>query len=280
MKLIKGAVGSPSPLTPTPCTPRPQPAPYVSPRLERAIAARWKVWVPWVRMLLLRTRQSDPSVDAREDGAESRRLRLRHSEHILDLLRTGISMRTIRRHRLDDPRLTDAVRAVLVEAARERQSKARFRRSEEQRKEDQLRTLITLCPAVSSTRTDGPKNDVPQARSPAENVVTEPLALPAAIQLIRHQVCEHFYLREMRDPELTVRTKRRAYVLPRQIAVYIARQLTVASLQEIGQAFGGRHHTTVLHAINKIDEMRRSDKASDRVIMRLMDAVARHSAGC
>src|SRR5215467_9853356 len=112
----------------------------------------------------------------------------RHSEHILDMLRAGISMRTIRRHRLDDPRLTDAVRAVLVEAARERQSKARFRRSEEQRKEDQLRTLITLCPAVSSTRTDGPKNDVPQARSPAENVVTEPLALPAAIQLIRHQV--------------------------------------------------------------------------------------------
>ena len=53
---------------------------------------------------------------------------------------------------------------------------------------------------------------------------------PAAIQAIRRLVCEHFYLREMRDPELTVRTNRRAYVLPRQIAMYIARRLTGASL--------------------------------------------------
>jgi chromosomal replication initiator protein len=101
-------------------------------------------------------------------------------------------------------------------------------------------------------------------------------------------VCEHFYLREMRDPELTVRTNRRAYVLPRQIAMYIARQLTGASLQEIGREFGDRHHTTVLHAINKVDEMCRSDKALDRAITRLMEACvitlrvsegSRHGAG-
>jgi len=53
-----------------------------------------------------------------------------------------------------------------------------------------------------------------------------------------------------------------------------ARQLTGASLQEIGREFGGRHHTTVLHFINEIDEMRRSDKVLNSAIMRLVDACA------
>ena len=104
-------------------------------------------------------------------------------------------------------------------------------------------------------------------------MVPDPLELKAAIQAIRRLVCEHFYQREMRDPELAVRTNRRAYVLPRQIAMYIARQLTGASLQEIGRAFGGRHHATVVHAINKIEAMRRSDEALNRTIARLVSAV-------
>jgi uncharacterized protein YeeX (DUF496 family) len=162
--------------------------------------------------------------------------------------------------------------AVLVAAARARQSKARFRRSVEQRKQDRLRTLITLGPAVSSAITDGPNNEGPQVRSPAANVVLDPLALQEAIQAIRRRVCEHFYLREMRDPELKVRSNRRAYLLPRQLAMYIVRQVTGASLQEIGKQFGGRHHTTVLHSINKIDEMCRSDNALNSTLTRLMDA--------
>src|SRR6516165_3299627 len=117
-----------------PCAPRSSFDPYVPTRLERAIAARWKVWQWWVHMHLLRARESDPSVNPALDSPDSRRFRQRHSEHVLDLLRAGISMRTIRRHRLDDPRLTGELRAVLVQATKERQSKARFRRSEEQRK--------------------------------------------------------------------------------------------------------------------------------------------------
>ena len=85
-------------------------------------------------------------------------------------------------------------------------------------------------------------------------------------------VCKHSHLREMRDPELTVRTNRRAYVLPRQIAMYIVRHVTGATLQEIGRQFGGRHHATVLHSINKIDALRRSDRALDLAITRLMEA--------
>ena len=47
-------------------------------------------------------------------------------------------------------------------------------------------------------------------------------------------------------------------------------------MQEIGREFGGRHHTTVLHSVNKIEEMRRSNKALDHTIMRLVDACASH----
>ena len=89
--------------------------------------------------------------------------------------------------------------------------------------------------------------------------------LGEAIQAIRRKVCEHFYLREMRDPELTVRSNRRGYVLPRRLAMYIARQLAAATLQEIGREFGNRHHSMVLHAISKIEAMRRTDQALDLI---------------
>jgi len=64
----------------------------------------------------------------------------------------------------------------------------------------------------------------------------------------------------------------RAYVLPRQIAMHVARRLTGATLEEIGREFGHRHHTTIMHSIRKIGEMRRSDGALDCAIRRLMDA--------
>jgi len=59
--------------------------------------------------------------------------------------------------------------------------------------------------------------------------------------------------------------------------MYITRQVTGASLQEIGRQFGGRHHTTVLQSINTIDEMRRSGEAFNRTITRLVDAAASQS---
>jgi chromosomal replication initiator protein len=105
--------------------------------------------------------------------------------------------------------------------------------------------------------------------------VSEPQELRQTIQLIRQHVCEHFYLAEMRDPDLTRRSKRRIFVLPHQVAMYLVRQLTGASLQDIGRQFGGKHHATVLHSINKIEAMRHSDKALNSTIMRLIDQLLR-----
>jgi chromosomal replication initiator protein len=90
------------------------------------------------------------------------------------------------------------------------------------------------------------------------------------IDLIQKRVSEHFNLREQ---DLKVRSNTRAIAYPRQIAMYIVKQLTTASLPEIGRQFGGKHHTTVLHSINKIEELRRSDKDVNRIITRLMDAL-------
>jgi len=90
------------------------------------------------------------------------------------------------------------------------------------------------------------------------------------IDLIQKRVSEHF---NMREQDLKVRSNTRAIAFPRQVAMYIVKQLTSASLPEIGRQFGGKHHTTVLHSINKIEEMRRSDKDLNRTITRLMDTL-------
>ena len=51
----------------------------------------------------------------------------------------------------------------------------------------------------------------------------------------------------------------RAVARPRQVAMYLAKQLTPRSLPEIGRKFGGRDHTTVMHAVKRIDELRQND---------------------
>jgi chromosomal replication initiator protein len=50
---------------------------------------------------------------------------------------------------------------------------------------------------------------------------------------------------------------------PRQIAMYLSKQLTTRSLPEIGRKFGGRDHTTVIHAVRKIEQLREEDAALD-----------------
>ncbi|MGH9586943.1 MAG: helix-turn-helix domain-containing protein, partial [Acidobacteriaceae bacterium] len=60
---------------------------------------------------------------------------------------------------------------------------------------------------------------------------------------------------------------------PRQIAMYLAKQMTEASLPEIGRQFGGKHHTTVMHSISKIDEQRRADKSLNSTLNKLQETL-------
>jgi chromosomal replication initiator protein len=109
--------------------------------------------------------------------------------------------------------------------------------------------------------------------TPLPNPSSQP-GPPVTIAAIREIVSAHFYLRELRDPDLQVRCRKRIFVLPRQVAMYIVKRVTTASLQEIGRLFGGWHRTTVLHSIRKIEWMRKSDEALNHFIMQSMDAVA------
>jgi len=90
------------------------------------------------------------------------------------------------------------------------------------------------------------------------------------IEAIQRAVAENF---GMRVAELKQKNNSRQIVVPRQIAMYIAKQLTEASLPEIGRQFGGKHHTTVMHSISKIDEHRRSDKDLNRTVTKLMETL-------
>jgi len=91
-----------------------------------------------------------------------------------------------------------------------------------------------------------------------------------SIDAIQKAVAEQF---GMRVSELKQKNNSRAVVVPRQIAMYLAKTLTDGSLPEIGRQFGGKHHTTVMHSIAKIDELRRSDKDLNRTINKLQETL-------
>jgi chromosomal replication initiator protein len=78
------------------------------------------------------------------------------------------------------------------------------------------------------------------------------------IDEIQKRVAEHY---NIRLADMHSARRARAVARPRQVAMYLCKQLTPRSLPEIGRKFGGRDHTTVMHAVRKIEELRASDRA-------------------
>src|SRR5262245_9622757 len=83
------------------------------------------------------------------------------------------------------------------------------------------------------------------------------------IEQIQRRVGEAFNLKLS---ELKARSRTKTVAFPRQVAMYVARQLTHASLAEIGHAFGGKDHTTVLHAVQKISALLEEDPKLRRTV--------------
>lgn len=96
-----------------------------------------------------------------------------------------------------------------------------------------------------------------------DTAVEEEKEVNISIELIQKEVANFYGLR-LSDMQVKKRSK--MVVFPRQIAMFLARVLTNNSLPEIGEAFGGRDHTTVLHACNKIEESLKENAGLDRVI--------------
>ncbi len=91
------------------------------------------------------------------------------------------------------------------------------------------------------------------------------------IEAIQKAVTDQFGLRL---PEIKVKNNSRQIVFPRQIAMYLCKHLTEASLPEIGRQFGGKHHTTVLHSIGKINLQRKDNKDLNRMLNKLTEQLS------
>lgn len=89
------------------------------------------------------------------------------------------------------------------------------------------------------------------------------------MELIQRAVAEKFGLQ---FAQLKQKTNAHNISFPRQVAMYIVKELTSASLPEIGRAFGGKHHTTVMHSVQKIDGLRQKDPDLNRLVHSIIDS--------
>ena len=113
-----------------------------------------------------------------------------------------------------------------------------------------------------------------------------PITMPMAQQALKHMLheqerritidsiqkatAEKFGVRQA---QLKEKSNAKDIVRPRQVAMYLVKELTKASLPEIGRAFGNKHHTTVIHSLRKIDELRKSDVELNKIINSLIDSL-------
>jgi chromosomal replication initiator protein len=124
-----------------------------------------------------------------------------------------------------------------------------------------------LIRLVAHSSLIGAEITLPYAQQVLKNFI-DSQARKVTIEAIQKAVAEQFGLRLV---EIKAKNNSRAIVYPRQIAMYLAKHLTEASLPEIGRQFGGKHHTTVLHSVEKIDEARKTDKDLNRLLNKMTE---------
>ena len=124
-----------------------------------------------------------------------------------------------------------------------------------------------LIRLVAHSSLIGAEITLPYAQQVLKNFI-DSQARKVTIESIQKMVAEQFGLRLM---EIKAKDNSRAIVYPRQIAMYLAKHMTEASLPEIGRQFGGKHHTTVLHSVEKIEEARKNDKDLNRLLNKLTE---------
>jgi len=130
--------------------------------------------------------------------------------------------------------------------------------------EGALKTLVAHCSLM------GAEISVAMAQQVLKNLV-DLGERRVSIENIQRAVCQEF---GMTLPQLRSKNNSRPIAYPRQVAMYLAKELTSASLPQIGREFGGKHHTTVLHSINKISHLRESDRDLNRLLDKLRDSLS------
>jgi chromosomal replication initiator protein len=95
---------------------------------------------------------------------------------------------------------------------------------------------------------------------------------PPSIDEVQQAVAAHF---DLTVEQLTSSSRVRSVAWPRQLAIHLTREMTQASLPTIGKAFGGRNHTTVLHACKRVSERMKNDRQAVHTIDQLIQIVSR-----
>jgi chromosomal replication initiator protein len=90
-----------------------------------------------------------------------------------------------------------------------------------------------------------------------------------SIDMIQKSVADYYQLKLV---ELKSRNNSKSIAKPRQVAMYLCKSLTNASLPEIGRSFGGKHHSTVIHSIRKVEELRKQDSVFNSLINNLLES--------
>lgn len=106
------------------------------------------------------------------------------------------------------------------------------------------------------------------AQDAIRNIAEDDRPAGVTIEQIQRTIATHYRLRV---EELKSKNNSRQIAVPRQIAMYLCKRLTKNSFPEIGREFGGKHHTTVIHSVEKIEALVTSDQNFHRVVSDLMD---------
>ncbi len=104
------------------------------------------------------------------------------------------------------------------------------------------------------------------AENSLKDIFSENASAPLTTDLIQEIVANHFNIR-VEDIQGSKKPKNIAF--PRQISMYLCRKLLDISLPKIGESFGGRDHTTVIHAISKIEKQMEADPALQKTLLQL-----------
>jgi len=127
-------------------------------------------------------------------------------------------------------------------------------------------SLIRLAAQSSLT---GEKINIETTRKLLKDIISDD-SRPVTIENIQKTICE-FYNINLSD--IKARRRTREITVPRQIAMYISKQLTNSSLQDIGNNFGGKDHATVLYACRQIEERRSKDETLNRMIENIIQKI-------
>jgi chromosomal replication initiator protein len=131
----------------------------------------------------------------------------------------------------------------------------------------ELEGALTRLIAVSSLT--GQPISISMAQQTLKHLNTAP-ERKITVESIVRAVAERF---SMQPAQLKLKSNTQKIAYPRQVAMYLVKELTHASLPEIGRYFGGKHHTTVLHSVQKIEDLRQRDEDLNNLIHTLMDSL-------